>query len=53
MDGDAIAVTPGHFLNHDRIGAIRHNAAGKNARGFARADRRGERPAGGDLADDL
>jgi hypothetical protein len=53
LDFDAITVTFGVFLNNDGVRALRHYAAGKDARRFAALKLPRERPAGGNLADDL
>ena len=50
---DGVAVALGQLLDDNRIGAGRHKAAGENARRLSGADTAGERPAGGNLADDL
>ena len=50
---DAIALPLGEFLDHHRVGAVRHHPAGENARRLAATHRARKRPAGGDLADDL
>ena len=53
LDFDAITVALGVFLDNDGVGALRHHAASKDARRFAALKLPRERPAGGDLADDL
>ena len=47
---DDIAVARGQFLDHHRVGGLRQHTAGKDARGFAGRQRRGEWAAGGDFA---
>jgi len=49
--GDSIALTLGDFLNDDRVGAGRHDTAGKNPRCFAGPDLGCERPTGRDFTD--
>ena len=52
-DDDGIALALGVLLDHDGVGTGRDDSAGKDARGFARADAALERMAGRDLADEL
>ena len=53
LDFDMSAIAPSVFLDHDGVGAFRHHATGEDARCFARLKLPRERPAGGDLANDL
>ena len=53
VDDDGVALALGVLLDHDGVGARRDDAAGEDARGFARADRAVERMSGRDLADEL
>ena len=52
-DGDVIAIDSRVFLDDDRIGAVRDDAAGEDSHGFALAYLAVERPPGGDLTDHL
>src|SRR6185312_11574827 len=38
LDDDAVVLALGHLLNDDAVGAVRHHAAGKDARRLAGAD---------------
>ncbi len=51
FERDPIAFAPDVLLHDDRVGACRNGRAGEDAHSFAWADRPGEGPPGGGLAD--
>ncbi len=53
VDDHHIAVARRVLLDDDGIAAFRQHAAGEDARGLARLECRGQRPAGRHLADEL